>query len=167
MLSNEQRTYLKQYRERHEQAEKQADTKELDALRQMNKRICDKAKEAICDLALIAESMPETQKEKIFTKESLRDFIKFALRPGDRKPFGCAIRDEEINADLPEPIYNARIFELGAFLADFGLSSAYGEISWRQRIIDINNPPGKARMWELVDVLDSYGYKLAKKNKRK
>ncbi len=159
MLSEEQREHLRNYEENYKKAENKV---EFDAFRQMNKRIREKALEAIKDLTLIAETMPEQQKEKIFTKELLRDFIKFTLRPGDRKPFGFDITDIERKANLPEPIYNKRIFDLGVLLAGFGINSAYHEISWKQRIRDINKQLSKGEMWNIINSMDAYGYLLEK-----
>lgn len=164
MLSKKQREHLKNYHELYNLADNSKNpVSEHENLRQMNNRIRKKALDAIMDLTLIAETMPEKQKEQIFTKDNIRDFIKAMLNDGDGKRFGFTITEDEIKMNLPEPIYNKRIFDMGVLLADFGISSAYSVISWKQRVRDINRQLSKGEMWEIIGVLDNYGYILTDK----
>lgn len=164
MLSEEQKEYLRQYQEKHKEAER---TVNFDAMRQMNKRIRAKALEAIDDLTLIAKVMPENQKEQIFTKDTMRELIKQIFKDGDGRRFGYAITDEETKSNWPEPIYNERVFDMGVLFADFGISSAYSVISWRQRFRDINNIPTKGEMWKIIDNMNNYKYILEGNEKNK
>lgn len=161
MLSEKQRDYLKNYHELYKLADNSKNpVSEHAKIRQMNSRIRKNAEKAIMDLTLIAETMPENQKEQIFTKDNIRDFIKAMLNDGDGKRFGFTITEDEIKMNLPEPIYNKRIFDLGVLLADFGICSAYSVISWKQRVRDINRQLSKGDMWNIINVLDNYGYIL-------
>ncbi len=127
MLSADQREYLKNCQEIHEQAEKKADLKEMDSHRQMNKRIRDKALEAIEDLTLIAKCFPENQLDKIFNREKMLDFIHNILNAKatsvDDPRYGTA------------QILNSRTFKLGILLAAAGTNVAYRNVHQRLRLI--------------------------------
>lgn len=128
--------------------------------------IKNKAKKALEDLTLIAEMIPEKQKAEIFTKDSMRGLIKAIFKDGDGKRFSYGITDEEIKSNWPEPIYNKRIFNLGILFADFGISSAYSVVSWRQRIRDINHHLTKGEMCEIIGHFDNYKYILEENDKK-
>lgn len=191
MLSKGQRTYLE--KRRREIRREILDSTDLNnsntfdlekkgrlesQLHKTDYTIKNKAKKALEDLTLIAKMIPEKQKSEIFTKDSMREFIKAVLKDGDGKKFDELINrdipyhpepeirkklyaeftERERKSGLPEPIYNKRIFDLGVLLAGFGVSSAYDVISWKLRFKDINKQPTKGEMWNLIDSVDAYGY---------
>ncbi|VVB84520.1 Uncharacterised protein [uncultured archaeon] len=176
MLSKGQRTYLKQ--RRREIKTELADSTDLsksnkldlekkrrleNELHKTDYAIKTKVKKALEDLTLIAEKIPEKQKAEMFTKDTMRDFIKAVLKDGDGKSFTYEQMPEaKERSKLPEPIHNKRIFDLGTLLAGFGVNSAYYVISLKHRLKDLKEPPTKGEMWELIDVLDGYGYVFSK-----
>lgn len=162
MLTNEQKEYLIKYHESNENAEKTANFAGLANMRQMNKRIRDKALNMLEDLVLIAKTMPESQKEQIFTKDLLRDFVIAVIKDSENY-YTIENLEDEGRLKLPEPIYNSRIFDLGALFADKGIDSAYNMISWKLRIKDQLRLPSKEEKLELIDALDNFGGMYAKK----
>jgi hypothetical protein len=127
MLNQDQIEYLKHYQEQHEQAEKSADFNKLANLRQMNKRIREKALQEIEDLTLIAKYFPEEQLDQIFKKDKMRDLIENILNAKatvvDNPKYGSA------------QILNTRTFGLGILLAAAGTKVAYRNVHQKLRII--------------------------------
>jgi len=82
MLSIEQREFIKNYSALYKTADNSE--KPLDEhakLRQMNKRIRDRALQAMKDLKYIAETMPEDQLNQIFSFENLRPLLESITSP--------------------------------------------------------------------------------------
>ena len=152
MLSNKQKDYLKQYHENNEKAEKTANIPEQNNMRQMNKRIRDKAFNMIQDLTLIARTMPEDQKDQMFTKDSIGLFVSAIIN--DSEDYNATgLFDAERRQKLPEPIYNSRIFDLGVLFANVGIETAYNMISWKSRIRDNLRRASKGEKIELIDAI--------------
>jgi hypothetical protein len=152
MLSDEQKEYLIKYHENHEKAEKKANSTELANMRQMNMRIKDKALNMIQDLILIAQIMPEKEKEKMFTKDCIRLFVSAILNDSENYNT-IGLFDDERRQKLPEPIYNSRIFDLGVLFANVGIETAYNMISWKSRIKDNLRRASKGEKMELIEAM--------------
>ena len=166
MLSNEQKEYLKQYHENYEKAEKTGNFSEMNNIRQMNKRIRDKALNMIHDLTLIAQMMPESQKDQIFTEYHIIEFARAILV--DRENYNSiGLFNDEARHKLPEPIYNSRIFNLGVLFSMLGMENAYQMISWKLRLKHSILAPSSREKLELILAVNQFKGMFEKKNKEK
>jgi hypothetical protein len=161
MLSENQRKHLKNFRELRNNADNsEHPVTENCRLRKMNERIREKALDALEDLTLIAKMMPENQKQQLFTKEIMWDFIQNILVDGDLNyPEHREAQSKSTNLFTN----NDRIFNLGKTLADFGIGHAYKTLSEEQILRDTNKSISKGAMWETLNTLEQFGHKLNKK----
>lgn len=164
MLSDNQRNHLKNYRELYKNADNSEDpVKEHNRMRKMNERIREKASDALKDLTLIATMIPENQKEQLFTKEIMWEFIHAILADGDLENPGHSGAQSK-STDI---FNNVRIFNLGKTLADVGIGHAYKSLSAQQRLRDTNKMISNGAKWEVLNTLDAYGHIFNQEKKKK